>query len=364
MSRTRFYRWLRKFGMFCLFLTGCGTTRLTDTLRTGTEQLLVSNAIDQAVSQLDFRHLAGKTVFLDSQFLEGVIDRGYLISSVRQHLVASGCYLQEDRAKAKYVVEVRSGGVGTNRSALLVGIPQMNVPTFVPGQPSSIPEIPFAKKTDQEGVAKIAVFCYNRLNGQPVWQSGVVQSISTSKDTWVFGAGPFQQGSIRKGLEFAGEPIPVPTFSMKPANENDPTAPAISVSQAASWLEGDAGSGESRTGATANQTLPSGWISLRARQMLGHDPGTNGPANPVEGRDEPAAKGKNPPTGGTAADPKLFPTPPIAPNSGGQVETEPTNVFNSGVSGGKPASPADGDWNRLLHPSADPKGDKPKGSGR
>src|SRR5947209_7367629 len=151
---------------------GCGTTRMTDTQRTATEQLLVSNAIDQAVSELDFRELAGKTVFFDPQYLEGVVDRGYLVSSLRQQLLASGCVLQDERARANYVVEVRAGGVGTDRHALLVGIPQMNVPTFVPGQPSQIPEIPFAKKTDQEGVAKIAVFAYNRQTGQPVWQSG------------------------------------------------------------------------------------------------------------------------------------------------------------------------------------------------
>ena len=94
-------------------LAGCGTTRLTDTQRTGTEQLLVSNAVDQAISQLDFSQLAGKSVFFDAQYLDGTVDRGYLVSSLRQQLLASGCTLQEERAKATYVVEARSGGLGT-----------------------------------------------------------------------------------------------------------------------------------------------------------------------------------------------------------------------------------------------------------
>jgi len=97
---------------------------MTDTLRTATEQLLVSNAIDQAVSEMDFRALSGKTVFFDPQFLDGTVDRGYLVSSIRQQLLACGCLLQDDRTKADYVVEVRSGGVGTDRHALLVGVPQ------------------------------------------------------------------------------------------------------------------------------------------------------------------------------------------------------------------------------------------------
>src|SRR5262249_28671950 len=150
----------------------------------------------------------------------------------------SGCVLQEDRAKADYVVEARSGGVGTNRHALLIGVPQMNVPAFVPGQPSNIPEIPLAKKTDQEGVAKIAVFAYNRKTGRPLGQSGVVQANSTAKDTWLLGAGPFQQGTIRKGTEFAGEPLPIPTFAFKGTTPDDAAPPPrVTLTTAASWPE-------------------------------------------------------------------------------------------------------------------------------
>src|SRR5262249_698258 len=61
---------------------GCGTTRQTDTARAATEMMLVSKAIDQAVGQLDFSYLKGKTVFLDSQYLDTVVDKGYLISSL------------------------------------------------------------------------------------------------------------------------------------------------------------------------------------------------------------------------------------------------------------------------------------------
>src|SRR5437667_3431483 len=95
-------------------VTGCGITRMTDTQRTATEQLLISNAVDQTVSQLDLRFLAGKSVFLDAQFLDNVTDRGYLVSSLRQQFLACGCILQEERSKATYVVEARSGGAGTD----------------------------------------------------------------------------------------------------------------------------------------------------------------------------------------------------------------------------------------------------------
>ena len=224
-----------------LGIAGCGTTRVSDTQRTATEQLLVSNAVDQAVSQLDFRILAGKPVYFDPQYLAGSIDRGYVVSSLRQHLLASGCILMEDRSQATYVVEARSGGIGTDRHQVLIGVPEMNVPSLLPGQPTLIPEIPLAKRTDQKGVAKLAVFAYNRRTGRPVWQSGVVRMVSTSKDTWLLGAGPFRQGTIGDGTEFAGEPLRIPQIPLPLLGGKGPetmqSPPVVEVTRAASWTE-------------------------------------------------------------------------------------------------------------------------------
>jgi hypothetical protein len=215
---------------------GCGTTRVTNTQRAATEQLLVSNAIDQSVSQLDFRALAGKPVFLDAQYLAPGADQGYVVSSLRQQLLACGCLLQEGRAQATYVVEARSGGIGTDQHSLLFGVPQMNVPSVLPGQPSLIPEIPLAKKTDQKGVAKIAVFAYNRRTGRPVWQSGVVQAEATSKDTWVLGAGPFRRGTLGEATDIAGAQVSIPLLSGK-EGEKAAVAPVLAVTRPAIWEE-------------------------------------------------------------------------------------------------------------------------------
>ena len=40
------------------FVAGCGTTRMTDSRRTATEQLLISTAIDRAVDDIDCTPLA------------------------------------------------------------------------------------------------------------------------------------------------------------------------------------------------------------------------------------------------------------------------------------------------------------------
>lgn len=191
-------------------LTGCGTTRSSDTIRTATEQLLISNAIDQAVQSVDLKTLSGQSVFLDDTRLGEVVDRNYLISTLRQHLLASGCKLRDQRDQADYIVEARAGAVGTDRNDLLFGVPSTNVPQIFPVQPvpgAVIPEIPIAKRRDQTGIAKIGVFAYHRETGTPVWQSGLVHQESSSNDVWILGAGPFHRGTIHDGAALAGKSL-------------------------------------------------------------------------------------------------------------------------------------------------------------
>lgn len=209
-------RWFRQIcfvaatgALFALSLAGCGTTRQTDTNRTATEQLLVSDAIDRALQSLNLNALSGQSVFFDESKLSDVVDKNYLTSSLRQYLLANGCNLRDKREDADFVVEARAGAVGTDRSDLLFGLPSMNVPQIALVQPVNaiIPEIPIAKRKDQRGIAKIAVFAYHRQTGAPVWQSGLIHEESSANDVWILGAGPFQRGTIYQGTEFAGSAI-------------------------------------------------------------------------------------------------------------------------------------------------------------
>jgi hypothetical protein len=208
-------------------LAGCGTTRWSDTQRTATEQLLISDAIDRAVSQIDFDPVAGKKVYLDIMPIKANVDAAYLVSTLRQQLLAVGCLLREKPDDADYVVEIRAGAIGTDRRDLLFGVPATRVPG-VPGAGvgASIPEIALATKTEQRAVAKIAVFAYNRRTGRPVWQSGVIPVESKVKDVWVLGTGPFQSGTIYNGTKFAGENVGMPLVGSGKRHIANPAAPA------------------------------------------------------------------------------------------------------------------------------------------
>lgn len=216
---------------------GCGTTKMSDTARTATEQLLISTAVDRSLNQMNFEILRGKDVFLDTQYLKGSVDENYIVSSLRQHLLSFGCHVKERREESTYVLEARSGGVGTNRSEVTIGIPSINLPgvSMLTGAPSSLPEIPFAKTTDQRGLAKLAVFAYNRKTNQPIWQSGAFPITTTAKDTWFLGAGPFQRGSIYDGTRFAGNRLLVPFKNDK--TDRDLVKPKIPVSAEAIFDE-------------------------------------------------------------------------------------------------------------------------------
>jgi hypothetical protein len=192
-----------------LGLAGCGTLRLTDTARSATEMLLVSQSADEAVALIDFSPLAEKTVFLDGSGIDkDLLDKGYVMSLVRQNMLANGALLQDDKTRAEYVVDLRLGALGTDRHSMLLGTPAVQLPSLVPGLPTNIPEIALMKKDDQRGVAKVAIFAYNRITGRALWQSGTAQAVSREHDTWVLGAGPFSHGTIHDQVELAGQPLP------------------------------------------------------------------------------------------------------------------------------------------------------------
>jgi len=229
-------RWLRRsliaatlLGAGVLHFAGCGVTRSSDTVRTATEQLLISDAIDRAVQSMNLQPLAGQTIFLDESKVTDAVDRNYYLSTLRQQLLANGCELREKREEADFIVEARAGAIGTDRNDLLFGVPSTNVPAIPLLQPvpAAIPEIPIAKRKDQRGVAKIAVFAYHRATGTPVWQSGIVRQESSATDVWILGAGPFQRGTIYEGTAFAGTAINNESDKDHPLPRR---TPAVSVS--------------------------------------------------------------------------------------------------------------------------------------
>jgi len=197
-----------------LAFPGCGTTKHY----TATEQLLMSDAVDATIAKMDFSPLAHRKVFLDVAYINKpsfsgqslIIDANYMLSALRQQMVADGVLLVEGKDEAEIIAEPRIGALGIDGHDVIYGMPASNAlsnaSTVAGGTPllPPLPEISVARREDKQGAAKVAVFAYDRATKQPFWQSGIAQSNSNSRATWVLGVGPFQQGTIYQGTQFAG----------------------------------------------------------------------------------------------------------------------------------------------------------------
>jgi hypothetical protein len=203
-------------GLLCLSvsLTGCGTTREF----TATQQLVMSDAVDRSIERIDFRPLSNRKVYLDTSYLrhvkgEGFVNAEYVTSALRQQIVASGCKIQDSAQEADVIIEARVGTLGWDDHRMTFGVPEnsaiASAVSLIPGAPNlpAIPEIAVARRDAREAAAKVVAFAYERESRTPLWQSGVNSSLSTAKDTWVMGVGPFRGGSIREQTQLAGSVI-------------------------------------------------------------------------------------------------------------------------------------------------------------
>lgn len=178
--------------VLCLTLTGCGTTRTSDTARTGMEQLLISNAVDHVVDGVDFKPLAGKNVFVDDQYLE-CVDKKYVIGAIRHRAFRAGARMVAKPEEADLVLEVHAGAVGTDKSDSFLGMPAVAMPGPFPVQ---IPEIKLYSQSKQVGTAKIGMIAYDPKTRAAVGQGGLAMSRSDNNNWYVLGVGPFTSGRV------------------------------------------------------------------------------------------------------------------------------------------------------------------------
>lgn len=196
--------------IFATCAVGCGTIRE----QRATNQLLLSDAVDRAVANIDFAPLAYEKVYLDSRFLQfkndSAVTTNYVISALRQQMIVAGCLLQDSVDNADYVVEARVGTMGSDGHDINYGVPASSsvnaAASLVSSTPPlpALPEISLARRTHDMAAVKIAAFAYKRDSRMPMWQSGTSLARSEASGTWVLGAGPFKQGAIYDGTEFVG----------------------------------------------------------------------------------------------------------------------------------------------------------------
>ncbi len=177
---------------------GCASSRTSDTARTATEQVLISNAIDRSLSNVSFDQLSGRKVFIDDKYLDSV-DKGYVMGSIRHKSLSAGAYLAKSVDDADLVLEPRSGGVGTDSEDSFIGIPKMSVP----GTALSLPDLKLVSRNTQLGTAKIGLVAFDPKTGASVGLGGQSTALTKHDDMYVLGMGPFRSGAVRQERENA-----------------------------------------------------------------------------------------------------------------------------------------------------------------
>ena len=171
-------------------ILGCSSMKESDTSRTGLEQLLISSAIDQSLAKVDFRPIAGAKVHLKTDLLD-CVDKNYIILTTRSKLLANHCELTDKPDEADILLEIASGGVGTDRTDLTVGSPE--IPLGIMG---SIPKVNVYERKKAMGTAKLVLVATDTKSKQPVINSGFSLARSDHQHWTMMGSGPVLSGSV------------------------------------------------------------------------------------------------------------------------------------------------------------------------
>ena len=186
----------------CGLVAGCTSVKMTGTPRSGTEQLLLTGAWDSALCSVDFRSLAGRKVFLDPGYVS-VVDKDWVLSSVRRSMVEQGVLLCGKKEDAQVVVEAALGAYGTDDRDCKAGLPSLGISPGMFGFPavsgssvSSGSALSFSQTNKQDAVVKAALFAYDAKSGHMVWESGTISNIEAVRDHFIMGAGPERRSSL------------------------------------------------------------------------------------------------------------------------------------------------------------------------
>jgi hypothetical protein len=176
----------------CLcILGGCTSTKSSSTPRTATEQLLISNAVDQSLSRVDFSTFSGRKIFVEEKYIDAV-DAKYVLASIRHRLILHGARLSEKKDDSDVTIELRSGGIGTDFQDMYVGIPEVTFPGMV-----SIPEIRLITRDSQSAAAKIGLVAYETSTGEILGHGGTSLAESDRHNWFILGVGPYQNGTLK-----------------------------------------------------------------------------------------------------------------------------------------------------------------------
>jgi len=145
----------------CL-LSACAPSRdPSKSVRSATEQLLLSQAVERSFEDVAVPMLKDATIVLEVAGLTS--DQFYVRDAVAAHLAGKmGARIRDQRADAKYLVRVMVQALGTELDQSFFGMPQVEGGLI----PIALPELPLYKFVRQIGYIRYALHVYDIATGQ------------------------------------------------------------------------------------------------------------------------------------------------------------------------------------------------------
>lgn len=147
-------------------------TKTTGTSRSGAEQLLLTGTSDSAVCSVDFRPLAGLSVFLETDGIPSP-DDGWVIFSLRREMARQGVLLVSDAKDAQVIVEAALGAYGTDEADYSLSLPSAVPIGFLPISTTKSPSA-FSRRHRQDAIVKLGLIGLDASSGALLWESGTI----------------------------------------------------------------------------------------------------------------------------------------------------------------------------------------------
>ena len=130
-------------------------------------------------------------MFVEEKYID-CTDKGYVVASIRHKLLQANAALATKVEEADAVMEIRSGGVGTDVTSSYLGVPGFTMPGMI-----GIPDIKVINRDSQKAVAKLGIVVYDLKSKRERGDGGVSMAKADENNTYVMGFGPHQSGSLR-----------------------------------------------------------------------------------------------------------------------------------------------------------------------
>lgn len=166
-----------------------------------TQQILLAQAYDQALQDVDYQLLVGKKVYLDATNIK-LANAGWQAYRLREELCRRGVLLQTKPEEAELIVEASVAVNGTDAEMGSFGISMPAISQAASVLSSSSGSL--VQSINQYATIRLSLFAYESKSRQFYWESGPIERVSWARATYAPFLPVFRSGTITTPAQATG----------------------------------------------------------------------------------------------------------------------------------------------------------------